>query len=169
MRLLGVCKFHRGEFLSYWQRPTTADIGIRAFGLNQNDLLRELTLGMQSILIADDQDVNSITRTTKQWEVNHVGDVEILVLKWLDEVLYNLEIHDEFLVDCQPIIKDGIIQAQVSTVPKSSVLLELEIKAVTSHEFVFRKILKGEIISSEWFEIPTFEGPGWYSDVVFDI
>ena len=129
--------------MSYWQRPTTADIGIRAFGLNQNDLLRELTLGMQSILIADDQDVNSITRTTKQWEVNHVGDVEILVLKWLDEVLYNLEINDEFLVDCQPIIKDGIIQAQVSTVPKSSVVLELEIKAVTSHEFAFRKILKG--------------------------
>ena len=109
--------------MSYWQRPTTADIGIRAFGLNQNDLLRELTLGMQSILISDNQDINSITRTTKQWEVNHIGDIEILVLKWLDEVLYNLEINDEFLVDCQPMIKDGAIQAQVSTIPKSSCLL----------------------------------------------
>ena len=47
--------------------------------------------------------------------------------------------------------------------------MEIEIKAVTSHEFSFREIATGEIISSEWPEIPTFEGPGWYADVVFDI
>ena len=91
--------------MSYWQRPTTADIGIRAFGLNPNDLLRELTLGMQSILIEKGQDTNSVTRNTQQWEVNHDGDIEILVIKWLDEVLFHLEVNDVFLIDCQPIIK----------------------------------------------------------------
>jgi len=80
-----------------------------------------------------------------------------------------LEVNDVFLIDCQPIIRDNKIQAQVSTIPKSEVQMEIEIKAVTSHEFSFRKIGVGEIISSEWPEIPTFEGPGWYADVVFDI
>ena len=155
--------------MSYWQRPTTADIGIRAFGLNSNDLLRELTLGMQSIIISNEQDLNSKTRTARYWEVNHDGDLEILVLKWLDEVLFQLEVNDLFLVDCQPMIKENSIQAQVSTIPKSEVQFVLEIKAVTSHEFNFRKIAEKEIISSEWLEVPTFEGPGWYSDVVFDI
>ena len=155
--------------MSYWQRPTTADIGIRAFGLNSNDLLRELTLGMQSIIISNEQDLNSKTRTARYWEVNHEGDLEILVLKWLDEVLFQLEVNDLFLVDCQPMIKENSIQAQVSAIPKSEVQFVLEIKAVTSHEFNFRKIAEKEIISSEWIEIPTFEGPGWYSDVVFDI
>ncbi|GIR00888.1 MAG: hypothetical protein CM15mP9_5910 [Methanobacteriota archaeon] len=54
----------------------------------QNDLLKEMTLGMQSILLAPNQDLNSITRKTARWEVSHEGDMEILVVKWLDEVLY---------------------------------------------------------------------------------
>ena len=90
-------------------------------------------------------------------------------MKWLDEVLFQLEVNDLFLVDCQPMIKEKMIQAQVSTIPKFEVDFELEIKAVTSHEFCFRKISEKEIISSEWIEVPTFEGPGWYCDVVFDI
>ena len=60
--------------MSFWIRPTTADIGIRAFGRNQNDLLREMTLGMQSILLDDDNDLNSLTRKAARWEVMHDGD-----------------------------------------------------------------------------------------------
>ena len=65
--------------MSYWVRPTTADIGIRAFGLNPNDLLREMTIGMQSILLADKQDLNAITRSVARWEVSHEGDPDIPV------------------------------------------------------------------------------------------
>ena len=36
--------------MSFWVRPTTADIGIRAFGRNKNDLLKEMTNGMQSLV-----------------------------------------------------------------------------------------------------------------------
>ena len=168
-KLLGVFRFPRGEHMSFWVRPTTADIGIRAFGRNQNDLLKEMTNGMQSIVLAPGQDINSIPRRVARWEVSHEGNTDILVVKWLDEVVYRNEVHDEFLVDCQPMIKDGIIEAQVSFVPKDSVNLELEIKAVTTHEFQFREVGLGETISSEWPEIPSFDGPGWYGDVVFDI
>ena len=155
--------------MSFWIRPTTADIGIRAFGRNQNDLLREMTLGMQSILLDDDNDLNSLTRKAARWEVMHDGDVEILVVKWLDEVLYRAEVHNEYLVDCQPMIRDGIIESQVSFVSKDDVNYEIEIKAVTTHEFAFRYVSYGETVSSEWEEIPSFNGPGWIGDVVFDI
>ena len=155
--------------MSYWVRPTTADIGIRAFGKNANDLVKEMTIGMQSILLAENQDLNSITRKTARWEVVHDGDVEILVVKWLDEVLYRCEVYDEFLLECQPMIKDDMIEAQVSFVSKDDVDFEIEIKAVTTHEFAFREVEKDETIPSEWEEVPSFDGPGWYGDVVFDI
>ena len=155
--------------MSYWVRPTTADVGIRAFGQNQNDLLMEMTRGMQSILLVENQDLNALTRKAARWEVSHEGDLEIMVVKWLDEVLYRSEVHDEFLLECQPIIKDGLIEAQVSFVPKEEVELEIEIKAVTTHEFAFCQVDEGEVISSDWPDIPSFEGPGWYGDVVFDI
>ncbi len=155
--------------MSYWVRPTTADIGIRAFGKNANDLVKEMTIGMQSILLAENQDLNSITRKTARWEVMHEGDLEILVVKWLDEVLYRCEVYDEFLLECQPMIKDDMIEAQVSFVSKDDVDFEIEIKAVTTHEFAFREVEKDETIPSEWEEVPSFDGPGWYGDVVFDI
>ena len=155
--------------MSYWVRPTTADIGIRAFGKNANDLVKEMTIGMQSILLAENQDLNSITRKTARWEVMHDGDLEILVVKWLDEVLYRCEVYDEFLLECQPMIKDDMIEAQVSFVSKDDIDFEIEIKAVTTHEFAFREVEKDETIPSEWEEVPSFDGPGWYGDVVFDI
>ena len=99
----------------------------------------------------------------------HDGDVEILVVKWLDEVLYRAEVHNEYLVDCQPMIRDGIIESQVSFVSKDDVNYEIEIKAVTTHEFAFRYVSDTETVSSEWEEIPSFNGPGWIGDVVFDI
>ena len=155
--------------MSYWVRPTTADVGIRAFGKNRNDLLREMTLGMQSILLAGNQDVNSIQRKVARWEISHEGDFDIMIVKWLDEVIYRAEVHEEFLLECQPMIRDGVIEAQVSYVSKDEIELEVEIKAVTTHEFAFREVRPKETIPSDWPEVPSFEGPGWYGDVVFDI
>ena len=167
--MLGAYKFHRGDRLSYWVRPTTADVGIRAFGKNRNDLLCEITTGMQSILLVNGQDLNHLTRNVARWEVSHDGDQDILIVKWLDEVLYRAEVLGEFLLECQPMLRAGMIEAQVSYVSKDDVQFEVEIKAVTTHEFAFREVQSGEVISSHWPEVPSFEGPGWYGDVVFDI
>ena len=155
--------------MSHWVRPTTADVGIRAFGRNQGDLLRELTVGMQSILLEEGQDLNALTRNVARWEVSHEGETDLLVVKWLDEILFRSEVHDEFLIDCQPLIREGMVEAQVSYVAKSDVSLEVEIKAVTTHEFAFREVSAEETIHSQWPEIPSFNGPGWFADVVFDI
>ena len=128
-----------------------------------------MTLGMQSILLAGNQDVNSIQRKVARWEISHEGDFDIMIVKWLDEVIYRAEVHEEFLLECQPMIRDGVIEAQVSYVSKDEIELEVEIKAVTTHEFAFREVRPKETIPSDWPEVPSFEGPGWYGDVVFDI
>ena len=83
--------------------------------------------------------------------------------------MYRNEVNDEFLIDCLPIIRDGTIESHVSYVDKNQLKIELEIKAVTTHDFDFKKVSTGEIINSDYVDIPSFEGPGWFGDVVFDI
>jgi hypothetical protein len=34
---------------------------------------------------------------------------------------------------------------------------------------VVAEVNHGENIASQWNDVPDFEGPGWYADVVFDI
>ena len=155
--------------MSHWVLPTTADIGIRAFAQNPSELFREVTLGMQSILLTDDFDINEPVRKTAQWEVHGDLSDELLLVKWLDEVLFNAEVNEQFLVDLQPMLSRGKFAAQVSYVACDEVETEIEIKAVTTHELKFSKVNSGETINSDWETVPSFEGPGWYADVVFDI
>ena len=155
--------------MSHWVRPTTADIGIRAFARNEAELFREVTLGMQSILIADGFDTNKLSRKSARWEVHANVSDDLLLVKWLDEVLYKAEVHNQFLIDLQPMLRTGRFEAQVSFVEKDEIETEIEIKAVTTHELSFIEVKMGEEISSPWEQIPTFSGPGWLADVVFDI
>ena len=39
--------------MSWWIMPTTADVGIRAFSSSINGVIREVTLGMQAILLSE--------------------------------------------------------------------------------------------------------------------
>lgn len=155
--------------MSYWVRPTTADIGIRAFARNESDLFREVTLGMQNILIQDGFDTNKTIRKSARWEVQADVSYDLLLVKWLDEVLYRAEVHNQFLIDLQPMLRNGMFEAQVSFVEKDEIETEIEIKAVTSHKLAFVEVKTGEEISSPWEQIPSFSGPGWLADVVFDI
>ncbi len=83
------------------------------------------------------------------------------------------EVEQKWLVHCSVKIEenqdDVQLQAQVSWVASSDVEKEVEIKAVTRYDLVVDQVGQGEILASPWNEVPTFEGPGWYSDVVFDI
>ena len=66
-----------------------------------NDLLKEMTNGMQSIVIAKGQDLNSIPRKTQDGRLPMV-EMRHSYRQMVDEVLYRNEVHDEFLIDCQP-------------------------------------------------------------------
>ena len=165
--------------MSAWTRPTTADIGLRVFSSNLNNLFSETTTGMQQLLMTKDSklNLNSIIRNSSQWNVtlekNDSADYEILLIKWLEEVLYRNEVHDEFLCELQIMILDDEkylnCNAQVDWVDSKLVEKGLEIKAVTSHELIIESLKEKQELNSKWEEIPTFVGPGWYCDIVFDI
>jgi SHS2 domain-containing protein len=166
--------------MSHWPRPTTADIGLRAFSNSPNNLMVEAALGMQNILMTKDSinELNNHIRHNSQWNVSIESDendlcYDMLLVNWLDEVLYRCEVHQQWLVDCQISVRYSAgklnLQAQVSWIDSTLVTREIEIKAVTSHELLFEKVLSQQEITSEWSEVPNFQGPGWYCDVIFDI
>ena len=166
--------------MSAWPRPTTADIGLRAFAASPSRLISEATLGMQDILLSPKalKSINLHVRHTSQWQISSpvtdwVKHWDLLLVQWLEEVLYRSEIHQQWLVDCQISAVWGetevMLSAQVSWVDSDRVEREIEIKAVTSHELQFTELKQGEEIHSKWEQVPDFQGPGWFCDVVFDI
>ena len=166
--------------MSYWPRPTTADIGLRAFSNSPHNLMVEAALGMQNILLNDESNsnLNKHLRHNSQWNVSiDCGDDELyydlLLLKWLDEILYRSEIKQQWFVDGQEIISHSNgklnLQAQVSWIDCELITREIEIKAVTSHQLKFEQVSQQQEILSEWPEVPSFQGPGWFCDVIFDI
>ena len=165
--------------MSSWTRETTADIGLRVFSNNLPNLFKEAAIGMQNLIISDleSRQLNQKIRHTSQWNVKipikDELDYESLMIFWLEEVLYRLEVHGEFLVDAQCMIEINELeiscQCQVSWVESADVDREIEIKAVTSHEFLIKELKQGESQSCSDLNIPEMVGPGWICDVIFDI
>lgn len=166
--------------MSYWPRPTTADIGLRAFSNSANNLMVEAALGMQNILLDDESNsnINKHLRHNSQWNVSIDCEedeffYDLLLLKWLDEILYRSEIHQQWFVDGQVNVEHSNgklnLQAQVSWIDCELITREIEIKAVTSHQLKFEQVSHNQEISSKWPEVPSFQGPGWFCDVIFDI
>ena len=100
-------------------------------------------------------------------------DEEFLLLAWLDEILYRAEVHGQWYVEGQvSVLKQDnrwTAVAQVSYISAERVEREIEIKAVTTHQLVVDEVAAGETLVSSWEDVPSFDGPGWYADVVFDI
>ena len=158
--------------MSWWILPTTADIGIRAFSSTAVGAITECVLGLQSIQLEDKnpESLNHLTRFNGVWVVViNNNDLERGLVKFLEEILYRGSVEDQWLVDLAVKIDEKSISAHVSWVKSDFVHREIEIKAVTLHELVFREINKGEIVTGVEPNIPTFEGPGWMAQVVLDI
>ena len=82
------------------------------------------------------------------------------------------EVEQKWLVDCSIKIEEGenihSLQAHVrGCIPINR--KRGEIKAVTRQDLMVAEVTANQTLESPWPEVPTFEGPGWYSDVVFDI
>ena len=165
--------------MSAWPKGTTADLGLHVFSQTREKIFSESAVGMIDLIICKEQltDINSLVRHSSSWVVNcqYIDDTDyqILLVIWLEEVLYNLEVNQQLLVDCQVklIQFEEVIQCEshVSWVNSNDVNKELEIKAITSHELVLKLLNKDEIIAPEDDDVPQFVGPGWYSSVLFDI
>ncbi len=164
--------------MSAWPRPTTADVGLRAFARSPSRVFDEVTIGMQNILISEASaaERDGLIRHSAQWNVSlpeASGDRELLLVHWLEEVLYRAEVHRQWCVSCSVMLREqnGELQAHgsVSWVNADEVEQEVEIKAVTTHELQIFEIGAGKTAVSGWEEVPDFQGPGWIADVVFDI
>jgi SHS2 domain-containing protein len=159
--------------MSFWLRPTTADIGLRAFSSSPERLLIEAAKGMQSIMLSKkgETSVASGIRKTGVWNLTGVeeGDWERWLVLFLQEVLYKSEVENMWLVDGAIKITDAGMEIVVSWIEGDEIELEVEIKAVTMHELLVQQVPAGIAMNSPWPEVPSFEGPGWVGDVVFDI
>ena len=158
--------------MSWWILPTTADIGIRAFSSTAEGAINECVFGLQSIQLEDKspESLNHLMRSNGVWTVGiKNNDLERGLVKFLEEILYRGSVENQWLVDLAIKINDESISAHVSWVDSEFVGREIEIKAVTLHELVFREIKMGEIVKGVNPNIPTFEGPGWMAQVVLDI
>ncbi len=156
-----------------WQRPTTADIAIRAFSSSPERLLIEAGLGMQEILMSKKGRISAstATRSTGEWILKRDNDesYERTLVKFLEEILFRCEVEEKWFVDGSVMISPENISIQVSWIDANIIEREIEIKAVTMHELKFSEITKGELVVSDLDDTPDLEGPGWYCDVVFDI
>ena len=165
--------------MSSWIIPTTADIGLRTFSNTPERLIEETVRGMLGILISKNSktDLTNTSVKTSTWnlDASKFLTYEMWLVKILEEVLYQIEINDCWVLDLSVHLigaeEDGAraLDAHVKWIPSEIVEREIEIKAVTRHLLQFRELGAGETCSSEWEDIPDFEGPGWLSDVIFDI
>jgi len=161
--------------VSSWPRPTTADVGLRSFAATKARLYEETALGMQAYLLESDIPEEAVHHSAV-WNVQvprHDDVNGLLLVKWLEEILYMDEVEDKWLVESaikiQEIEDSIILEAHVRWIHSDEVEKEVEIKAVTRQDLVVAEVAKGQTLDSPWAEVPSFEGPGWYSDVVFDI
>ena len=164
--------------MSSWLRPTTADIGLRSFAASFERLFEETSYGMQNYLLESDsaKQIQALIHHSSEWNVSiplHEEMNSILLVKWLEEVLYQDEVERKWMVESTVRIKtdeDAIhLQAHVLWVSSDSIEKEVEIKAVTRQELVVMEVKPNQEVPSKWPEVPSFEGPGWFCDVVFDI
>ena len=111
--------------MSFWtqrQRPMLVFVD---FPNTLPNLFKELTMGMMKLLTSEEQalELNKLPRYAGQWNVeinSSTTDHESLLLVWLEEVLYRLEVKGKFLVDAQIMIQPKAesltCQSQVSYV-----------------------------------------------------
>ena len=164
--------------MSFWTLSTKADIGICGFANSLPNLFNELSRGMMNLLIAEDtaRNLNKFQRHTAVWRVEietSYQDYDSLILVWLEEILYKLEIYNKFYVDGQYMIRESesklICEVQVSYIDANLVDRNLEIKAVTSHESLIKKLNQGDTFYPSDNTLPELVGPAWVGNVIFDI
>lgn len=157
--------------MSWWEYPTTADVGLCAFATSEERIIEEMTRGMQEIIISESASntVGELTRKTGVWSVVRRDSLDNTLVAWLEEVLYQCEVEGRWLVDLHVMLSETEVSAQVSYVNEEEVVREVEIKAVTRHSLMFQELLPDESFAGHPPDVPVMEGPGWVGRVVFDI
>jgi len=109
----------------------TADIGIAAYGSDLNSLFSNAAVGMLSLMIKTDTMRHDVTR-----EISLAAeDSEILLVEWLNELLYIIYTEHLVLYRFDIFIDEGRLTAKCSgqRLEQKSTWFVREIKAATYH------------------------------------
>ncbi|NOR89277.1 MAG: archease [Anaerolineales bacterium] len=116
----------------------TADWALRVRGQNLTDLFRNAALGMLSLLDIEPVPGNSESRF---FELK-AEDTETLLVSWLEELLYPLEVEHAAVVDFQvEVLEKAQLKATIEL--KRIASIKKEIKAVTFNELDIRTVDSG--------------------------
>ena len=129
----------------------TADIGIEGEAGTAPELFAEMARGLFSILLAD----GTVVEPRESDTIELSGDeVELLLLDWLDELLYRFEVHRRVYCDFEVELSDFGVRAVARGEQLDPLrhALQHEVKAITYHELEVRQ-----------------EGGRWTARVIVDI
>lgn len=116
----------------------TADWALRVRGQNLTDLFRNAALGMLSLLDIEPVPGNSESRFFEL----RAEDTETLLVSWLEELLYPLEVEHAAVVDFQvKVLEKAQLKATIEL--KKIASIKKEIKAVTFNELDIRTVDSG--------------------------
>ena len=162
------------DSLGFLQIPTTADVGIFSFSQTLEELLDQTAQGMMSIMAAGTE-IEKLDLHHGTWSSTFDADIDndMILIRWLDEVLFRREVHQQWYVDGKISVKKTkehcILFSDVVYIDSSDYMPETEIKAVTSHECFTRFIQQEESYFHDEKSIPEIAGPCWIAQVIFDI
>ncbi len=132
---------------AYEEIEHTADCALRVRGQNLTDLFRNAALGMLSLLDIEPVPGNAESRF---FELK-AEDNETLLVSWLEELLYPLDVENAAVVDFEVyVLEKTHLNATIEL--KKIASIKKEIKAVTFNELDIRAI-----------------GSGYETIIVFDV
>lgn len=127
-----------------------ADIKLRVFGANLPELFINAALGMMTFLYGE-KTIKAQKLVTNKKSIEISGDnLEMLLVNWLNEILFLSDIHNCVYVEYK--IIEFIENKIVAKIGGYGAVAQDEIKAVTYHELSIKQV-----------------DDGWQAEVVFDI
>jgi SHS2 domain-containing protein len=133
------------EFLEH-----PADIKIRSYGKDLNELFVNSALGMMEFLYGTEIPQGQILATDYETIEIHAEDLDSLFVSWLAEILYSSEVNYRACVEYRILEIDE--KHVVAEVGSGKAQAKDDIKAVTYHDLKIEKTLDG-----------------WVATVVYDI
>ena len=155
--------------MSWWIWPTTADVGIRVFSPTKSSLIDDIIIGMQSVVLPPNYEYeDDLVISEKQWFHPNDRDLDRLIVRILEEVLYMCEVNDQWVISSKTRISEDDIGIIFTYVNENCITRDVQIKAITRHnlEAMYLEIGESDIHTGS---TPEMIGPGWYGSVVFDL
>lgn len=119
------------EVVKYELMEHTADVAVKAYGKDLNEIFANAALGMFSVMTD-----TSAVKIVGEYEVKvESADLESLLVDWLSELLYLFDTQEVFLSEFDVKIEDCSLDAAVrgEKLDKERHPLKSDVKAATYH------------------------------------